>query len=134
MKSPFAQTVASLLIVFVAASLARADGPRADRPQPPAAPEISLGELEPTPDMWIYTQEVRRADDPQTILRRRAEQQTAERKYRIAMRKSLGVSASRPARSPMPWWASELHTDKTWHYRPLQVIELSENRHLIIRR
>ena len=99
-------------VLSLSASAADAQNPR----RGDAA--MSLGEVKPTPEMWLYSQEVRRSEDPKTILRLRAQRQTEERRARIATRKSLGISASRPTWSHTPWWGSRMHTLNAWYYPP----------------
>jgi hypothetical protein len=65
-------------------------------------PQISLGEIQPTPEMWLYQQERARADDPQLARRRRAEQKKAQRVARLESQRWYGYSAARPMASPTP--------------------------------
>jgi len=74
---------------------------------------VDRGEAEPpiasptmTPEMWLYLQEMRRYDDPQTMIRRRAEQRAAQRQLRIAARKWFGHSLSRPQANPVPFYST----------------------------
>jgi len=67
---------------------------------------ISLGELKPTPEMWFYEQELRRYEDPRTLVRRKAEFRAAQRQRRIESRKWFGLSNARPDASPEPMYGS----------------------------
>ena len=55
-----------------------------------------------TPEMWLYTQQLERYDDPKMAVRRKAEERAAQRLNRIAARKWFGLSNSRPSASPIP--------------------------------
>ncbi|HVA46077.1 MAG TPA: hypothetical protein VNH11_06855 [Pirellulales bacterium] len=58
-----------------------------------------------TPEMWLYTQEMQRRDDPKEAVRRKAEFRTAQRQRRIAAREWFGYSNSRPTVNPDPYIA-----------------------------
>jgi hypothetical protein len=49
-----------------------------------------------TPELWVYSQEQRRHDDPAQAVRRKAEFQAEQRMSRIASLKWSGYSKSRP--------------------------------------
>jgi hypothetical protein len=71
----------------------------------PAAAEFSPPNLATpavTPELWVYSQEMRRHDDPAQAVRRRAEQRAAERSQRLAALKWFGLSNARPQASPVP--------------------------------
>jgi hypothetical protein len=79
-------------------------------PCPDASPvRLSVGTLSPTPEMWFYEQMRQDANNPELIVRRRAEQAAADRKARIASRAWYGVSLSRPRANVTPF---------TYHYSP----------------
>lgn len=61
----------------------------------------SLSEM--PPELWLYTQEMRRRDDPKEAVRRKAEYRTAQRQRRIAAREWFGYSNSRPTANLDPW-------------------------------
>ena len=61
----------------------------------------SLSEM--PPELWFYTQEMRRRDDPKEAVRRKAEFRTAQRQRRIAAREWFGYSNSRPVANLDPW-------------------------------
>jgi hypothetical protein len=58
--------------------------------------EVSLADVQPTPEMWFYVQERRRYDDPRTAVRRKAEYRAQQRQQRIAAMKAFGDSKQRP--------------------------------------
>ena len=68
----------------------------------PIDPQIT-GSVTLTPDMWLYLHEQQRQDDPQLIVRRKAEWKAAARRNRIAARSWFGYSAARPRTNPTPW-------------------------------
>lgn len=65
--------------------------------------QMSLGELTPTPSMWLYQQQLAEYKDPQAAVRRRAEYIAAQRDQRIAARKWYGFSNSRPRANGTPF-------------------------------
>lgn len=56
-----------------------------------------------TPEMWIYSQEVRRYEDPQQAVRRKAELRASQRAERLAAMKWYGFSNARPQVNPVPF-------------------------------
>ncbi len=56
-----------------------------------------------TPQMWIYSQEMRRYEDPQQAVRRKAELKAAQRANRLAAMKWFGFSNARPQANPVPF-------------------------------
>jgi hypothetical protein len=72
---------------------------------------LSVGTLSPTPEMWFYEQMRQDANNPELIVRRRAEQAAAERKARIASRAWYGVSLARPQAHVTPFM---YHYSPTW--------------------
>jgi hypothetical protein len=66
-------------------------------------PANGLSMSEMTPEMWLYTQEMRRRDDPKEAVRRKAEFRTAQRQRRMAAREWFGYSNSRPTANLDPW-------------------------------
>ena len=99
-------TLKSLLSAFVvvvastitSAALAQApkDGSSnvrfARRPTPP---EVT-GDMPLTPELWLYSQQLQRYEDPKLAVRRKAEIRAQQRQQRIAARKAWGVSKHRP--------------------------------------
>jgi hypothetical protein len=69
------------------------------QPTPPVV--VSNGPTVP-PEMWLYSEEIRRHDDPAQAVRRKAELRGAQRMSRIAAMKWFGFSNSRPQASPVP--------------------------------
>lgn len=69
------------------------------------APSISVSssQLTPTPEMWLYEQQLREYLDPAMAVRRKAEQRSAQRRHRIAAMKWFGMSNERPVVSPDPF-------------------------------
>jgi hypothetical protein len=55
-----------------------------------------------TPEMWLYSQEVRRHDDPAQAVRRKAEFRAAQRMQRVAAMKYFGMSNARPQAECVP--------------------------------
>lgn len=55
-----------------------------------------------TPEMWLYSQQLNRHDDPAQAVRRKAELRGAQRMQRIAAMKWYGFSNARPQASPVP--------------------------------
>jgi hypothetical protein len=53
-------------------------------------------------DMWFYLQELRRYDDPQVMIRRKAELKGQQRRQRLAAMKWFGWSQGRPTANPTP--------------------------------
>jgi len=58
-------------------------------PTPLTAPTV-------TPELWVYSQEQQRHDDPAQAVRRKAEYQAEQRMARLASQKWYGYSNSRP--------------------------------------
>jgi len=98
------RTFLALALVVLSGSLASAQQPAArQRPgkgtneQPVVTPETV------TPDMWYYSQETRRHDDPKQAVRRKAEFVAQQRTLRIESMKWFGMSNSRPYASTTPF-------------------------------
>ena len=64
---------------------------------------VSSGTATMTPEMWFYTEAWRRHDDPQKAVRRNASARAQQRRERIATRKWLGYSSSRPSTHRVLW-------------------------------
>jgi hypothetical protein len=64
-------------------------------------PSLSLPAV--TPDLWLYSQEWRRHDDPAQAVRRKAEARTAQRMERLAAMRWYGFSNIRPQASVTPF-------------------------------
>lgn len=56
-----------------------------------------------TPELWVYSQEQRRHDDPAQAVRRKAELKAEQRMSRLAAMHWYGLSNSRPVASPVPF-------------------------------
>jgi hypothetical protein len=99
----------------VAAQQPLGDDRRADALQPPATaeqfttPNFSAPPV--TPELWLYSQEQRRHDDPAQAVRRKAEIKAEQRMSRLAATKWFGLSTARPrvwaepfvSMAPLPW-------------------------------
>jgi hypothetical protein len=73
--------------------------------QPPASTHFTPAMLSApatTPELWVYSQEQRRHDDPAQAVRRKAEFQADQRMARIAALKRYGYSNSRPEAGMTP--------------------------------
>ena len=71
--------------------------------------EEKIPELNPsqvTPELYLYMQDLRRHDDPQQAVRRKAEARTAAREGRITAMKWFGMSNARPQANPVPFMGS----------------------------
>jgi hypothetical protein len=55
-----------------------------------------------TPELWVYSQELQRHDDPAQAVRRKAELKADQRISRLAALKWYGQSNSRPDACPIP--------------------------------
>lgn len=64
-------------------------------------PELNPSQV--TPEFYLYMQELRRHDDPQQAVRRKAEARTAAREARITAMKWHGMSNARPQANPVPF-------------------------------
>ena len=67
-------------------------------------PELNPSQV--TPEFYLYMQELRRHDDPQQAVRRKAEARTAAREARITAMKWYGMSNARPQANPVPFMGS----------------------------
>lgn len=77
--------------------------------------EERLPELAPsqvTPEFYLYMQELRRHDDPQQSVRRKAEARAAARESRIIAMKWYGMSNARPQANPVPFMSGSY--SPTW--------------------
>ena len=63
---------------------------------------MSSGELQPTPEMWFYEQEMREYKDPKNAVRANAEFAAKQRAARLAAMRWFGFSNSRPRVSADP--------------------------------
>ena len=66
-----------------------------------APPTLSAPQV--TPELWVYSQEQRRHDDPALAVRRKAELKADQRLARLAAQKWYGLSNSRPEANPIPF-------------------------------
>jgi len=82
--------------------------------------EISLGELTPTPEMWMYQQEMKLYQDPKFAVRRNAQYRAAQRQTRLAAQKWYGISNSRPTAISTPWMGGAFAPGFAGGYDPNQ--------------
>lgn len=68
---------------------------------PFAAPSLSAPPV--TPELWVYSQELKRHDDPAQAVRRKAELAAEQRQARLAAMRWYGQSNSRPVANPTPF-------------------------------
>jgi hypothetical protein len=104
-----AAAVASLLVLT---SIASAQQPGAKKVGPSTTPATqpagqstapSLSAPPVTPELWVYSQEQQRHDDPAQAVRRKAELKADQRLARLESLKWYGQSNSRPDASPIPF-------------------------------
>jgi hypothetical protein len=76
-----------------------------DKPSRAVGPSPAVDQVAQTETMWFYLQELRRYDDPQAVIRRKAEKKGDQRRQRLAAMKWFGWSQSRPTASSTPWTA-----------------------------
>ncbi|MBX7167620.1 MAG: hypothetical protein K1X74_14920 [Pirellulales bacterium] len=108
------------LMLLLVPGLARAQESEpapASAGSPVISPPISLGELQPTPEMWFYQEMIRRNDDPKVAVRQRAARSAQARQNRIESRRWFGLSNSRPAANPTPSTSRYAHgwVSGSWH-------------------
>lgn len=100
------RTLFALAASMLLGGVASAQNPTfhlAQREEESSEAEISLGELTPTPSMWLYLQQRRDYLDPMLAVRRKAEFQAAQRQQRIAAMDWYGFSAARPRVAHTPF-------------------------------
>lgn len=91
------------------ASVVEDFGPSADPLEPTATAQhvpLSLGTLNPTPEMWFYDQMRQDYNNPSLQVRRNAEQAAAERRARLAAAAWYGVYQARPTAGTTPHMSS----------------------------
>lgn len=109
------RTLFALAAGMLLSSAALAQNPTfrlAQREEERGEPEISLGELTPTPSMWLYLQQRRDHLDPMLAVRRKAEFQAEQRQQRIAAMDWYGFSAARPRMAHTPF--TSRYASPTW--------------------
>jgi len=110
--------------LIMSVSVASAQQPRVPKaPSPPPAPAViaptlqtpppahhftppSLSAPQVTPELWVYSQELQRHDDPAQAVRRKSEAKADQRLSRLAALKWYGQSNSRPDACPIPLMSS----------------------------
>jgi len=101
--------------LFVAAPAAALD--------PKTGIGISPGEVTATPEMWFYEQSLRQYNDPQWLIRQKAEFRSAERMRRMAALRAYGFSNSRPMAGVDPvhgdygphWTSGNIYQPFRWY-------------------
>src|SRR5687767_11208109 len=73
------------------------------RPAGSSFTELPLSPPVVTPELWLYSQDWRRHDDPAQAVRRKAEARTEQRMQRLAAMKWYGFSNSRPQANVTPF-------------------------------
>ena len=63
---------------------------------------MASDQVDQTESMWFYLQELRRHDDPQVTIRRKAELKANQRRQRLAAMKWFGWMQGRPTANPTP--------------------------------
>ena len=91
--------ISASLLMALAGGLAVAQQPVREKKANASAQEP----LVTTPEMWIYQQQLRRYDDPQTAVRRKAEFRAEQRQRRLAAQQWFGFSNLRPTANATPW-------------------------------
>ena len=93
-------TTGLVLMLSLMANLVTAENPPTTRGESAEAMSRDLWEqeLKATPEMWFYLQERMRNEDPQSILRRKAEIKASQRRQRIATKKRWASPAHGPTR------------------------------------
>jgi|SRR5262245_13870165 len=99
--------------------------PVAGQQPPPATTHFTPSTLsapQTTPELWVYSQEQRRHDDPAQAVRRKAEFQAEQRMARLAALKWYGYSNSRPEAGMTPimgtysgGWIGNAWNRYEWH-------------------
>ena len=115
-----------LLAVAIPAGTSFADP--TDVPSETASAErrITSLDVEPTPEMWFYSQERERYLDPKEAVRRKAEFRAQQRQQRIATMKAYGMSKQRPLVTYTPFHTYySVFTNRGWiTTRPLYTVQL----------
>jgi hypothetical protein len=75
--------------------------PPVARQAPVAKPVVANGPTVPA-EFWLYSEQVRRHDDPAQAVRRKAELRAEQRMGRLAAMKWFGFSNARPQANPIP--------------------------------
>ncbi len=85
------------------ACVAEAKNPRLMGEGTSQEPSFSMGELTPTPSMWLYQQQMSQYKDPKESVRRQAQYTAWQRQQRLAAQKWYGMSNSRPRANFTPF-------------------------------
>jgi len=90
--------------VALAQNPVRPSGGAAARPD--TVSSVRTGEVQATPEMWFYEQQMNRYNNPQEMVRQNAAFDAAQRKQRLTAMKWYGFSNSRPMVNPTPFGAT----------------------------
>jgi hypothetical protein len=120
------------LVLFATVALAQNPAIRRDKKEKDLEParETSWGRITPSESMWLYEQHKRDYLDPQIAMRRRAEYNAWQRRYRLAHMNWYGYSNSRPVwhhtpfmtAVPSPSWTGNDADPNRWHATPSIVV------------
>lgn len=103
-RSVWSFTRIALVLVIAGQSLGRSEAAAQEPIDEPVQDEqFSASSVTPTPEMWLYQQEIMRQQDPSVAVRQRAEFVANQRRRRLASQRWLGYSKLRPMVSPTPW-------------------------------
>ena len=110
-----------LTATCMAASSALAQGPSNrlnGKTDPTPHSSVDMKNVQATPEMWFYEQQMKRYNDPKEMVRQNAAMAAAQRKQRLAALKWYGYSNSRPTVNPTPFGASYAPTWNNATIRP----------------
>ena len=99
--------LATLSLTVLIWSLSAAGSARAQNTADKGRDENSLAGVPTlTPEMWFYQQQLRRYEDPQVAIHRKAEYRAEQRQQRLTSMRWYGLSNMRPYVHPTPWFSS----------------------------
>jgi len=101
----FALSVCAVALLGTQVAMAQNSGPAGESRVEQEEPwnHTSVGQVDPTPEMWFYEQYQKQYDDPQRSVREKAEFRTVQRQRRLAARRWFGLSNARPQASSDPF-------------------------------
>ena len=127
-----------LLLVLLAVALPVSNSfadPTDDRPANGDVGQhrITSLDVDPTPEMWLYSQERERYENPQAAVRRKAEFRAQQRQQRIATMKAYGMSKQRPLVTYTPFHTYfSVSTNHGWiTTHPIYTVLLPESHPLL---
>ena len=86
--------------------------------RPATVSSVRTGEVQATPEMWFYEQQMSRYNDPKEMVRQNAAFDSAQRKQRLTAMKWYGYSNSRPTVNPTPFGSNYAPTWTNSSVRP----------------